>query len=134
MGIKIPVSLHPWHLPEPLGMCEQPFLPVPDPGTEPFCNDSNTNRTSLSTVVRNRNSLVAPTCLACMKIIKNASKITPRITRFFIIITFYFRTKEMERKSARKGVFTICIVLIKWRLESEYGLIYIGGSVFGLVF
>lgn len=80
---KIHVSVHPWHVPEPLGIWEQPFLP--DPGTEPLCSDSNTNRMSLPRVVRN--SLVAPTSLACKKITKRESRIIPRIACFFNIIT-----------------------------------------------
>ncbi|CAA7027292.1 unnamed protein product [Microthlaspi erraticum] len=82
IGIKSHASTHPWHLPDPLGIWEQPFLP--DPGTGPLCRDWNTNRISLSRVVRK--SLVAPTSLAWKKIKKRDSKIIPRITCFFNII------------------------------------------------
>lgn len=94
---------HPWHLPESLGRCEQPFLP--DPGTEPICNNWKTNRISLS--LRVRNSLVAPTCLACMEIKKSAIKITPSITCFFIIITYFSRTRKGKKVDLLRSFYDL---------------------------
>ena len=98
IGIKIYASVHPWHFPEPLGIWVQRFLP--DSGTVPFCNDWNTDRISLSTVVRN--SLVASTCLALMKIKKSASKITPKTTCFFITTLLSLWTKEGKKSPLTK--------------------------------